>query len=185
MSSSPQKIAFSCGHRAFLGSQCAVPSAQIRPARGAGQGSNWTPQANCPTLLLASRLASETDRSKSDIVKESASPYLWEVRSPGVRRQLIRRAKRMRVTAEADVFQAASGGRIRRSANIFHNRPFFQPPGGQAIPECALEPTSPITCWSNAFTPQAPAFRRCGAVPVGDSHSARPGGDSVSAAVPV
>ena len=32
--------------------------------------------------------------------------YLWEARFRGVRRQLIRRAKRMGVTAEADVFRA-------------------------------------------------------------------------------
>jgi predicted transcriptional regulator len=55
---------------------------------------------------VLNRLATETRRSKSDIVKESVSQYLWEARFRGVRRQLIRRAKRTGVTAEADVFRA-------------------------------------------------------------------------------
>ena len=41
-----------------------------------------------------SRLATETCGSKSDIVKESVSPYLCEARIRWVRWQLIRRAKR-------------------------------------------------------------------------------------------
>ena len=44
--------------------------------------------------------------SKSDIVKESVSPYLCEARIRTVRRQLIRRAKRTGVTAEAEAFRA-------------------------------------------------------------------------------
>jgi predicted DNA-binding protein len=45
-----------------------------------------------PELLAAERspLATETGRSKSDIVKESISPYLWEVWFRGVRRHLLR-----------------------------------------------------------------------------------------------
>jgi predicted transcriptional regulator len=59
-----------------------------------------------PLAAVLNRLATETRRSKSDIVKESVSQYLWEARFRGVRRQLIRRAKRTGVTAEADVFRA-------------------------------------------------------------------------------
>ena len=81
-----------------------------------------------PLAAERSHLATETGRSKSDTVKESVSQYLWEARFRGVRQQLIRRAKRTGVTAEADQFQTVSGGRIRRSANIFHNRPFFNLP---------------------------------------------------------
>jgi len=61
-----------------------------------------------PLAAERSRLATETGRSKSDIVKESVSQYLWETRFRGVRRQRIRRAKRMGVTAEADVLRAVS-----------------------------------------------------------------------------
>ena len=62
-----------------------------------------------PLAAELNRLVTETDRSKSDIVKESVSQYLqylWEARFCGVRRQLIRRAKRTGVTAEDDVFRA-------------------------------------------------------------------------------
>ena len=65
-----------------------------------------------PLAAERSRLATETGRSKSDIVKEAVSQYLWEARFRGVRRQLIRRAKRTGVTAEADHFQTVSGGRV-------------------------------------------------------------------------
>jgi len=61
-----------------------------------------------PLAVERSRLATETGRSESDIVKEAVSQYLWEARFRGMRRQLIRRAKRMGVTAEADVFWAVS-----------------------------------------------------------------------------
>jgi Arc/MetJ-type ribon-helix-helix transcriptional regulator len=64
-----------------------------------------------PLAAELNRLVTETDRSKSDIVKESVSQYLqylWEARFCGVRRQLIRRAKRTGVTAEADLFRAVS-----------------------------------------------------------------------------
>jgi predicted transcriptional regulator len=63
-----------------------------------------------PEALAAERspLATESDRSKSDIVKESVSPYLRQARFRGVRRHLLRRAKPTGVTAEADVFRAVS-----------------------------------------------------------------------------
>ena len=47
-----------------------------------------------PLAAVLSRLATETSRSKSDVVKESVSQYLWEARIRWVRWQLIRRAKR-------------------------------------------------------------------------------------------
>jgi len=54
------------------------------------------------------RLATATGRSKSDIVKESVSQYIWEVRFRAVRRRLIRRAKRAGVVTEDDVFRTIS-----------------------------------------------------------------------------
>ena len=59
-----------------------------------------------PLAAERSRLATETGRSKSDIVKESVSPYLCEARIRRVGRQMVRRAKRTGVTAEADAFRA-------------------------------------------------------------------------------
>ena len=61
-----------------------------------------------PLAAELSRLATETGRSKSDIVKESVSQYLWEARFRTVRRRLIRRAKRAGMVTEEDVFQAVS-----------------------------------------------------------------------------
>ena len=63
-----------------------------------------------PESLAAalSRLAARTGRSKSDIVKESLSLYLWETRFGAVRKRLIRRAKRAGVVTEEDVFRAVS-----------------------------------------------------------------------------
>ena len=54
------------------------------------------------------RLATATGRSKSDIVKESVSQYIWEVRFRAVRRRLIRRVKRAGVVTEDDVFRTIS-----------------------------------------------------------------------------
>jgi hypothetical protein len=70
-----------------------------------------------PLAAERSRPATETGGSKSDIVKESVGRYLWKARFRGVRRHLIRPAKRTGVTAEADLFRAVSGGRTRRSGN--------------------------------------------------------------------
>jgi len=63
-----------------------------------------------PERLAAepNRLARETSRPKSDIVKESVSQYLWEARFLAARRQLIRRAKRAGTVTEGDVFRAVS-----------------------------------------------------------------------------
>ena len=61
-----------------------------------------------PLAVELSRLATETGRSKSDIVKESVSQYLWEARFRAVRRRLISRAKRASIVTEEDVFRAVS-----------------------------------------------------------------------------
>ncbi len=61
-----------------------------------------------PVAAELSRLAAETGRSKSDIVKESVSQYLWEARFRTVRRRLIRRAKRAGMVTEGDAFRAIS-----------------------------------------------------------------------------
>ena len=59
-----------------------------------------------PVAAVRSHLATETGGSKSDIMKESVSPCLWEARAREVRRHLLRRAKRTGVTGEADAFRA-------------------------------------------------------------------------------
>jgi predicted transcriptional regulator len=61
-----------------------------------------------PLAAELSRLATKTGRTKSDIVKESVSQYLWEARFSAVRRRLIRRAKRAGMLTEEDVFRAVS-----------------------------------------------------------------------------
>ena len=61
-----------------------------------------------PLAAELSRPATRTGRTKSDIVKESVSQYLWEARFGAVRRRLIRRAKRAGMVTEEDVFRAVS-----------------------------------------------------------------------------
>jgi predicted transcriptional regulator len=61
-----------------------------------------------PLAAELSRLATKTGRTKSDIVKESVSQYLWEARFRAVQRQLSRRAKRSGMVTEDDVFRAIS-----------------------------------------------------------------------------
>jgi len=61
-----------------------------------------------PLAAELSRLATKTGRTKSDIVKESVSQYLWEARFGAVRRRLIRRAKRASMVAEKEVFRSVS-----------------------------------------------------------------------------
>ena len=65
---------------------------------------------NLPEPLADERgpVATETGRSKSDIVKESVSAYLCEARVRWVRRHRIRRAKPTGARAEADAFRAVS-----------------------------------------------------------------------------
>lgn len=61
-----------------------------------------------PLAAELSRLATKTGRTKSDIVKESVSQYLWEARVRAVQRRLSRRAKRSGIVTEDDVFRAVS-----------------------------------------------------------------------------
>jgi len=60
---------------------------------------------------LASELdafAKKTGRNKSDIVKESISLYLWEVRFGNLRKSLSLKAKKAGWVTEEDVFKAVS-----------------------------------------------------------------------------
>jgi predicted DNA-binding protein len=52
--------------------------------------------------------AKKTGRNKSDIVKESISLYLWEMRYRNVRRMISSKAKKAGVVTEDDVFKAVS-----------------------------------------------------------------------------
>lgn len=52
--------------------------------------------------------ARKTGRTKSDIVKESISLYLWEVRFRKIRKQLAINAKKAGIVSEDDLFKAIS-----------------------------------------------------------------------------
>jgi predicted DNA-binding protein len=52
--------------------------------------------------------ATETGRSKSDIIKESVALYLWEVRFNSLKNSMTRRAKKVGIVTEEDVFKALS-----------------------------------------------------------------------------
>lgn len=52
--------------------------------------------------------ASKTGRSKSDIIKESVALYLWDVRFNSIKKSLTRRAKKVGIVTEEDVFKAIS-----------------------------------------------------------------------------
>jgi predicted DNA-binding protein len=52
--------------------------------------------------------AKNTGRSKSDIVKESVSLYLWESRFQKLQRRISRKAKQSGIISEEDVFKAVS-----------------------------------------------------------------------------
>ncbi len=54
------------------------------------------------------RLARKTGRTKSDILKESFSAYLWETQFRTLQRYLIPRAKKAGILKEDDVFRAVS-----------------------------------------------------------------------------
>jgi len=67
------------------------------------------------SVSLPEKLASEledyarkTGRNKSDIVKESISLYLWEVRLRKIRRQLSAKAKKIGIATEEDVYKTIS-----------------------------------------------------------------------------
>jgi predicted DNA-binding protein len=53
-------------------------------------------------------LARSTGRTKSDIVKESVSLYLWETQFRRAQKKLIGRAKKKSIVSEEDVFRTVS-----------------------------------------------------------------------------
>lgn len=52
--------------------------------------------------------ALETGRSKSDIIKESVALYLWDVRFNSLKKSMSRRAKKLGIVTEDDVFKELS-----------------------------------------------------------------------------
>ena len=54
------------------------------------------------------RLAKSTGRNKSDIVKESLSLFLWEMKLKAVQKRLGPKAKKLGIVSEEDVFKAFS-----------------------------------------------------------------------------
>ena len=54
------------------------------------------------------KFAKATGRSKSDIVKESISQYLWEVRYREIRKKLSAKSKKAGIVTEDEVFKAVS-----------------------------------------------------------------------------
>jgi predicted transcriptional regulator len=54
------------------------------------------------------QLARSTGRTKSDILKESFSAYLWETKFRALQRYFIPRAKKAGILTEDDVFRAVS-----------------------------------------------------------------------------
>lgn len=55
-----------------------------------------------------SRLARKTGRTKSDILKESFSDYLWETQCRALQRYFRPRAKKAGILTEDDVFRLVS-----------------------------------------------------------------------------
>ncbi len=54
------------------------------------------------------KFAKRTGRNKSDIVKESLSLFLWEMKLKAVQKKLGPKAKRLGIVSEEDVFKAIS-----------------------------------------------------------------------------
>jgi predicted transcriptional regulator len=54
------------------------------------------------------RLARKTGRTKSDILKESFSAYLWDTQFRALQRYFIPKAKKAGILTEDDVFRAVS-----------------------------------------------------------------------------
>jgi metal-responsive CopG/Arc/MetJ family transcriptional regulator len=54
------------------------------------------------------RIASITGRNKSDIVKESLSLFLWEMKLKAVQKKLGPKAKKLGIVSEEDVFKTVS-----------------------------------------------------------------------------
>ncbi len=61
---------------------------------------------NCPQNSIL--FAKATGRSKSDIIKESISLYLWESRYRDIRKRLTIKAKRIGVVTDENVFKVVS-----------------------------------------------------------------------------
>jgi predicted DNA-binding protein len=54
------------------------------------------------------KFARTTGRTKSDVVKESISLYLWEARFRRLQKQVGAKAKKVGIVSEEDVFKAVS-----------------------------------------------------------------------------
>lgn len=54
------------------------------------------------------RFARNTGRNKSDIVKESLSMFLWEMKLKAAQKKLGPKAKKLGIVSEEDVFKAIS-----------------------------------------------------------------------------
>jgi len=54
------------------------------------------------------KFAKNTGRNKSDIVKESLSLFLWEMKLKAVQKKLGPKAKKLGIVSEEDVFNAIS-----------------------------------------------------------------------------
>jgi len=54
------------------------------------------------------KFAKTTGRNKSDIVKESLSLFLWEMKLRAVQKKLGPKAKKLGLVSEEDVFKAIS-----------------------------------------------------------------------------
>jgi predicted DNA-binding protein len=54
------------------------------------------------------RLSKVTGRNKSDIVKESLSLFLWEMKLKAVQKKLGPKAKKLGIVSEEDVFKTVS-----------------------------------------------------------------------------
>lgn len=54
------------------------------------------------------KVAKRTGRNKSDIVKESLSLFLWEMKLKAVQKTLGPKAKRRGLVSEEDIFKAIS-----------------------------------------------------------------------------
>lgn len=52
--------------------------------------------------------AAETGRSKSDIIKESVALYIWDFQFNSLKKNMMRRAKKVGILTEDDVFTAIS-----------------------------------------------------------------------------
>jgi metal-responsive CopG/Arc/MetJ family transcriptional regulator len=54
------------------------------------------------------RIAKESGRTKSDLIKEALREFLWEERFAGLRKSLSRKAKAKGLVTDEDVFKAVS-----------------------------------------------------------------------------